>query len=466
MFSSISWRLQVSYGLLFLGMLLALGCFSYALQRANRLQAIDARLHSRSTQLAGTLYRRPLGGRPEASPGTAPVAIPMVPRMAALFDEAGPVPHYYLVREARPGGRLLYRSRTAPDLFELLPDADAIPSEGLMRIRGEARELMQVNRGGLVFLVGRNISSELVEIRRQAGRLLLGGAGVLLGGLFASGWVARRSLKPIADISAAAQRIAGGDMAERIQTSDSRTELGQLAEVLNHSFDELGNAYQRQSQFTSDAAHELRTPISILLTETQSTLHQPRSAEDYRESLEVCLETARSMRELTDGLLAVARLDAGMTLNRRDRVDLVALVEACLEKLEPKITGRSLEVKRALNPVVCQGDPVQLEQVITNLLNNAVSYNRDGGELVVSLSGEGGVVLEVADTGIGISAEDLPQVFDRFYRADKARGDAGHSGLGLAISRQIVEVHGGDLTVQSTPGEGSVFTLRLPLERA
>ena len=470
MINSISRRLQFSYGLLLFGMLVALGFTAFGMQRTNRLQVIDAGLQARSTQLTGTLFRQAQGvGRPGAGRsflgGDGPGELRMAGRMASLFDEKGSAAHFYIVQEVKAEGRVLFRSKNAPSEVVLPENLEALPDAGLFRIRGEVRELIKLNRGGALILVGRDISTELAAVRLQAGQLVGAGALLLIGGLCISGWVTRRSLKPIAEISDAATRIAGGELDERIQTKDSRSELGELASVLNHTFDELSDAYNRQAQFTSDASHELRTPITVILSETQSTLKHPRTIDEYQESLNICMKTARSMRNLTDSLLALARFDAGEEdLARQESVDLAELVEHCIIGLEDTATQRGLQVTKKLEAVCCAGDPTRLEQVVNNLLNNAVAYNREGGSLCVSVAEvDGWALIEVADTGLGISSEDMPHVFDRFYRADKARATfAGHSGLGLAICKNIVEAHGGELTVKSVLGEGSTFSVKLP----
>lgn len=462
MFHSISWRLQISYGLLLLGAFVALGISAYHLERTSRMATIDAGLQARATQLRGALSR-PARPAPDP-PGGEPTELTM-PRHELRFGVNNEVPHYYLIWANGETLALLYRSDSAPDGIAPPTVSASIPESGVSRIRQEHRERILRTRQGFLILVGRDVSAELAMIRAYAAKLTLAGGALLIAGLLVSHWVARRALKPIADISEAATRIAGGAMDERIETAGNRSELGQLGDVLNHTFNELESAYRRQAQFTADASHELRTPVAVMLTEIQSAPKLSRSTEEYEEALSVCEEAATSMQQLLQQLMALAQFDAGKVINSREPIELRQLVERCIEQINPLAEERGVEMTQELGNENCTGDPDRISQVVTNLLGNAIAYNREGGKVTVTLQGDAGqAVLEVADTGIGIAPNDLPHLFQRFYRVDKSRfGEGEHSGLGLAICREIAEAHGGDITVESTLGEGSVFTLRLPV---
>jgi heavy metal sensor kinase len=241
--------------------------------------------------------------------------------------------------------------------------------------------------------------------------------------------------------------------------------LGRLATVLNSAFARSEAAFAQQRQFTADAAHELRTPLAVLIAEAQATLARPRHGEEYRESVEACLETAQQMRRLTESLLELARLDAGHGALRRERLDLAETAREGVELLQPLARDRGLSLHCDLAPAPCAGDSDRLGQVVTNLVDNAIRYNRPPGQIRVATRTENGcAILTVADTGVGIGPEHLPHVFERFYRADPSRSRAsGGQGLGLAISKAIVEAHGGSLEISSAPGAGTTFTLRLSL---
>jgi len=232
---------------------------------------------------------------------------------------------------------------------------------------------------------------------------------------------------------------------------------------LNSTFARLETAFAQQRQFTADAAHELRTPVSVVLTQTQTALQRERNAPEYRETVEACQRSAQRMRRLIESLLELARLDAGQEQMKRLKFDLSQTARDCVELVRPLATARGVTIHGDLPPVEGHGDAERLAQVITNLLTNAIQYNRANGEVRIGLKSQGGMVLlAVSDTGPGIPGEDLPHIFKRFYRADPSRS-SGQTGLGLAISKAIVEAHGGTIEVSSRPGAGTTFTIRLPV---
>ena len=265
-------------------------------------------------------------------------------------------------------------------------------------------------------------------------------------------------------ISAAASRISAGNLAERIDVAETDNELGQLATTLNSTFSRLESAFTQQKQFTADASHELRTPLAGMISEAQTTLARPRTEGEYRETVEACLTTAQQMRRLTESLLELARYDSGQENIHRTPFDLADLTRDAAGLLEPLAAERNVRIETELAAAPTAGDADRIRQVIINLISNAIYYNKPEGRVRVSsrhTTGEAIVVVE--DNGMGIAAEDLPNIFKRFYRADKARSRAsGNSGLGLAICKAIVDAHGGQLTVTSKPGEGTTFTLTLP----
>jgi heavy metal sensor kinase len=234
--------------------------------------------------------------------------------------------------------------------------------------------------------------------------------------------------------------------------------------MLNHTFARLQASFDRQAQFTADASHELRTPLSVMLTQTQTALARERTAAEYRESLTACQRAAQRMRRLTESLLTLARLDSGETATRREPCDLGRITSEAVELLRPLAEQQGVSLAVELAPAPCSGDAEQLAQVVTNLVTNAIYHNRPGGSVQVRLASQtGAVALSVCDTGQGIAPEDLPHIFDRFFRADQARsGASGRTGLGLAITKAIVEAHGGSIEVVSELGYGRTFTVRLP----
>jgi two-component system OmpR family sensor kinase len=317
---------------------------------------------------------------------------------------------------------------------------------------------------GECILVGRDIGGELAGIRRDVWLLAGLGVFVLALGLAGGWWISTRALRPIGDISRAAARISAGDLGQRIQTDDTSSELGDLARVLNDTFARLQAGFARQAQFTADASHELRTPVTVVLTQTQAALAHDRPAAEYRESLAACQRSAQRMRKLIESLLTLARLDASEAAPR-EFFELNPVILEAVELLRPLAREQQISLDVETEPVRGQVNAEQFGLVITNLVTNAIVYNHPGGSVRVSMVTESGAaIVAVSDTGIGIAAEDLPHIFERFYRADKSRsGASGRTGLGLAIAKAIVEAHGGTINVVTEQGTGSTFTIRWPL---
>jgi heavy metal sensor kinase len=333
--------------------------------------------------------------------------------------------------------------------------------------QGEYREALMLGPGGTVIRVGRSVAREQAELFAFAWQLVGVGAVVLGVGL-AGGWlISARILRPLAAISATASAISATNLTGRIDPEEVDRELAELAGVLNAMFDRLEAAFERQARFTADASHELRTPLAILRSHAELALSRPRDAAEYREALEACLRASGRMAALVDGLLTLARADAGKLELRREPVDLEKVVDESVTLLGPLGKEKGITLIARLQPALVSGDPLRLGQVVTNLLSNAVQYNRPGGEVFIQMSHtKGDVLLIVKDTGCGIPKADWPHLFERFYRVDKARSRAsGGTGLGLAICKGIVEAHGGRIGFETEPGRGSTFWVRLPRSR-
>lgn len=398
-------------------------------------------------------------GGPEGLSG--PRSVRLSSMTASLFAAQDPMDFYFVVW-AR-GGTLIRATTNAP-MGVVVPHRVRGDTTPHFRTRESWREVYRFTELGDCALVGRSIAPGQAALTRFSWLLLAGGAGVLAFGLGGGWWLVGRALQPVHDISAAATRIADGNLAERINAADARSELGRLAALLNSTFARLETAFSQQKQFTADAAHELRTPIAVLIAEAQTALSRPRSPEEYRETVRECLVVAQQMRRLTESLLELARFDAGQERLERGAFDLAETARVCVDLVRPLAAERQVTVKADLAPAVVAGDSDRLNQVLTNLVTNAIHYNREGGTVRVSTRRERDeAVLVVADTGPGIAPEELPRLFERFYRGDKSRARAsGHCGLGLAISRAIVLAHGGQIAVASEVGSGATFTVRLP----
>ena len=314
--------------------------------------------------------------------------------------------------------------------------------------------------------VGRSYSEAYAVLHRL--RLGLIGVGIisllLAGGI---GWgVAGGALKPIATITRTARAISlSRGFSRRLQDTGSRDELGQLGLTFNEMLASLEEAYAAQQRFIADASHELRAPLTTVRAnlELLSRMKNSLSEEDRDELVKAADREADRMSRLVADLLTLARADAGQKLQMR-KVELDRLLLEVFGEARLMANGIKLTIDD-VDEISLVADTDRLKQLILILVDNAIRYTPPGGHVKLSLRREGAMArLEVADTGIGISPEDLPHVFDRFYRADKARArDAGGTGLGLAIAKWIVEQHGGDIAVESKLGEGSRFAICLPL---
>jgi heavy metal sensor kinase len=266
-------------------------------------------------------------------------------------------------------------------------------------------------------------------------------------------------------MAAAAQRISAAHLTERLQETGTGDELDRLAVMLNAMLSRLDLAFSQMRQFSADASHELQTPLTILKGELEVALRAPRPPEVYQHTLYSALEEIERIAVLVEGLLLLARVDAGMLRMDRRPVALQALVEEVYAQMQGLAIQRCLALALGpLTPVVIQGDPERLRRLLRNLVDNGLKYTPAGGQVTLALHREPDwAVLQVSDTGMGFSQAEQARIFQRFYRsaAARAQGVSG-SGLGLCIARSIVEAHGGTLQASSTPGQGSTFTVRLP----
>lgn len=405
----------------------------------------------------------PMGhGVPEGRPENREIRLSA--RALTFFDETD-TNGFYFVIWSRTGNALKRSTNAPPDVSR--PERYGTETGLNTRTFGLYREAYQFTGIGECVLVGQPLASDLTALRRYAWWLVGAGLGVLGLGLWGAWLVASRAIRPVDDISAAATRISAGNLSERIDVADTDSELGRLATILNSTFARLEAAFAQQKQFTADASHELRTPLSVIITEAQTTLARQRSAAEYRETVQACLDAAQQMRRLTQSMLELARFDAGQEAFERQPFDLGEQVRTCIDLIRPLAQTKGIKIHADLDSATLTGDADRLSQVIVNLLSNAIHYNRDHGEIsVVTKAQPGEAVLAVSDTGPGIPAEDLPRVFERFYRGDKARGHRdGHAGLGLSICKAIVDAHGGSIEVTSSTAEGcsgTTFTVRLP----
>ncbi len=284
------------------------------------------------------------------------------------------------------------------------------------------------------------------------------------GGIF----LARRALKPVDKIAQTAQEIEENDLSQRINVN-TKDELGRLAATLNAMIERLERAFQRQKQFTSDASHELRAPLAVIEAESSLALQKERPPTDYRQSLETISQESKQMSSLIEQLLTLARADAGKEQWNFTEVNLGTLITNLSADVEVLCQDKGLSCQLGqTQDLVIKGDEARLRELFMNLLDNAIRYTPAPGTVSISLRREGQMaIVAITDTGVGIPAEDIPFIFERFYRVDKSRSRVeGGTGLGLAICRYIAEAHGGKIEVESQVGAGSTFSVWLPLQSA
>lgn len=449
---SIRWRLQVWYGAALLVVLSGLGFTTFHLEKERRIRRIDDGLNERISIVVGALRASPQRG-PELN--IAGALQPVLSQTTFFSPDSG---YYFLVwRQAA------IPMATSPGAPVGVPKPKI--TDGPVRTRGDFREAFVLAAPVDCVLVGRSIVSEEAELRKFAAGLAGASLAVLAVGLIGGWWLATRAIRSVEEISDTAVKIAAGDLSQRISTAETDSELGGLASVLNSTFARLETAFAQQTHFTADAAHELRTPVSVVLMQAQNALAIRGLAESHPEAveaLEAIQRATQRMRRLIESLLELARLDAGQEPLRRHPCDLALLSTDAIELLRPVAESRHIQLEAELFPAICQCDAERLAQVLTNLLSNAIEYNNEGGYVRVSTATDrGAATLLVRNSGPGIAPEDLPHIFERFRRADTAR-TAGHSGLGLAIARAIVQAHGGSIEATSDPGAETVFVVRLP----
>lgn len=297
--------------------------------------------------------------------------------------------------------------------------------------------------------------------------ILFGSALPLLAVLAALGGfrITRRAFRPVTQMAETARAIGtGSDLSQRIETDGRGDELNQLGDTMNEMLARLQASFEAERQFSSDVSHELRTPIAVIRSQCEFALSGQAGEEEKREAFEAVLKQSERMNSIVSQLLLLSRAENGKFVPEREPVELNVLCETVCEELEAMAVERQVKLAWNTEELQITGDETLLIRMVNNLVSNAIRYNRPGGSAEVSLRKRGKyAVLTVRDTGIGIRREDLGQIFNRFYRADRSRSSEG-TGLGLSMAAWIARVHGGSIRAESVYGEGSVFTAELPIE--
>jgi len=442
---------------------LALGLFFHGELRQIVLSAVDRALHSKAQIFTGLLHEE--HGQVELELSEIIAGEYVIPRSG----------HYYRVMR---GETILAASPSlANDNFAF--GTDAVPSdaggagERFFTSRGPAGEPVRVLQyrfrafgGHYDVTLAESLTGALAMIDKS-GRFLLVAVplGILLQSL-TSWWIVRKSLAPLGRFSETIQAITHKNLGERIDPGTTVRELSGIARSFNDMLDRLAHVFESQKRLVADASHELKTPLAVIGTQCDVTLQKDRSPEEYGEAIRSIRSETRNVTRLVNDLLSLARLDAGLTEAAGStpvRVEELAahavrMTEQMAAQQEVRVTVTVADFLRV------RGSRPTLEEALLNLVENAVRYNRVGGEVGISASHEEGgdrIAIEVSDTGVGIGGPDRERIFERFYRAAAVRGSEG-SGLGLSIVKAIAEAHGGEIRVASEPGRGSKFTLILP----
>lgn len=279
-------------------------------------------------------------------------------------------------------------------------------------------------------------------------------------------WLMRRSLQPVDEITERAEGITSTNLSERLPVIRTGDELERLSSALNRMIARLEDAFQHINRFSADVSHELRTPLTILQLELEAIVNNPALSGSLEQQLGSALDETNRMSRIVESLLAMSRLDAGEAKLDRSPLDLSALALSTFDEMRILAHEKSLVVHCSSDPVIwVNGDRTRLQQVIVNLIDNAIKYTPEGGTIEVRVRSDAGrAILEVYDNGAGISPQAIPHVFERFYRVDKARSRAsGGAGLGLSIAKSICAAHGAEISVSSQEGQGSCFRVELPL---
>jgi len=300
--------------------------------------------------------------------------------------------------------------------------------------------------------------------------LLLATPLLLIAASLGGFWLSRRALAPVDEISRAAQRISIENLMDRLEVTETGDQLQRLSETLNAMLARLEASVRRITQFTADASHELRAPVSLIRTTAEVAVQKrDRPAREYLEALDEILEESERTSQVVDSLMLLARADSGKENLERAHIDAGAVVKGAAVQGEKLARTHYLKFHASVpdGPVFIQADADALRRAILILLDNAVKYTPLGGSVSITLkTSDGFAVVSVSDTGIGIAKQEAAHIFDRFWRADKARSrEQGGAGLGLSIAKWIVDIHGGSINVESEPGKGSIFQLRVPLDR-
>ena len=485
--STLRSRLTAIYATALIATLLIFAVALWAARRAASLQELQRYVFTEANLALNLVRNAELAGEPVTEMRDTLVGPAITPQLRTLLEG---IPDYVLVLDAN--GRSLYVSFAArqlnPDELALLqqyainaptsgPLAAIVPFGGerlLMVARAPSSTESAISR----VVVASSTQSAELAVGELVGTMLVIAPLLLLISIGGAYVIAGRALRPIDGIINEVQAITDGrSLHRRLPSAGVGDELERLATTLNEMMERLERSFAGLRRFTADASHELKTPLAVLRADVERAMSPTTSPAERLVALEEALHETTRMADLVESLLTLARADERRFDLHLERVHLDALVREVYETAVILGEAGGLTVSMpAVEPATVAGDPTRLRQLFLNLITNAIKYTPRGGSVELALETSGKTVaFSVRDTGVGISAADLPHIFERFWRADRARsrplatGDGsgvserGGFGLGLAIGQWIAQAHGGAISVRSRVGRGSTFTVTLPL---
>jgi two-component system OmpR family sensor kinase len=456
---SIRARLTILYTFILTIILILFGVAVYLITASSLMDDVDLTLSDTAQQLRDQTKAFVLGS----------VAVLSVPEEE--LDVFQTATNFFVILDA--GGELLTHSENLEDYAIVLDPSGMTAGENFGTVDHNGRNLrvltepLYIQQSGeqptlIGFLqVARLVDNQTAVMDQLRIILILTGLAAVSLSLFIGALMTHHLLKPLDDIAAVAMQITNtDDLSRRLPDTGRRDEIGRLTMVLNQTLERLERLFHARQRFLADVSHELRTPLTTIRGNVDL---MRRMGELETDTLDVVQDELQRMTRLVDDLLLLARADTGALPIQREPVELDnVFLDVCrqLQSIEQPVALTIMEVDQ----VTVIGDGDRLKQLVINLVDNAIKYTPSGGEVFLSLSKFDSVAeIVVRDNGLGIPPEDLPHIFDRFYRVDKARSrKMGGSGLGLSIARWIVEAHGGDIRVESKMGQGSAFIVTLP----
>lgn len=463
LFRTLRFRLTAWYGLVLALVLAAFGALVYQATRHRMLQHHDEPLREMAAAVVHILNEHE-------------DCHDLTPDQLQTLNKLG---HLVLVHEVEGEHQVFYQSpemkanTLAPAVGAL--GWEAVPTEHFVTIRkqGNPWRVLSIpyhsrsGRPGIVRLMENLADIEMTLKSLRLALLLMTPAGLFLS-LAGGYWIAGRALAPVDRITRQAHAIEASRLHQRLPHPGVDDEIGRLVDTLNRMIERLERSFQAMQQFTADASHELRSPLSTLRNTIDVLLNQPRTVEAHRAGLESLGEEVDRLHRIVEDLLLLAKADAGRLAMAREPVELGGLVSAIAETWEPRAQEAGIALRVAAPgeaPVL--GDERWLTQLVVNLLDNALKFTPPGGTVDLEVAPrEGKVRMTVNDTGPGIPEGDLERIFERFYQSDPARrrGSASGAGLGLAIAAWVTHNHGGTIRAANRPEGGASLEVILPLE--